>query len=107
MAIAMAGGLPALGVAEGAQIETIAALSHSSLNEGDLNLEIVEIPIGALGGQQIFKAKGVVSQHFHMLAAIGAGAAAKGEDFAIGIDQHGGIESRLSRRHVPGDRAAG
>ena len=61
MAIAMAGGLPALGVTEGAQIETIAALSHSSLNEGDLNLEIVEIPIGALGGQQIFKAKGVVS----------------------------------------------
>lgn len=42
-----------------------------------------------------------------MLAAIGAGAAAKGEDFAIGINQHGGIESRISRRYVPGDRAAG
>ena len=41
-----------------------------------------------------------------MLAAIGAGAAAKGEDLAIGIDQHGGIEARISRRHVPGDCAA-
>lgn len=39
----------------GGLVEPKATLGPSVLDEGDLNLEIIEIPIGALGGQQVFK----------------------------------------------------
>jgi len=53
--------LPLLRVEVAGLLEPRAALAPSVLEIGNLNLEIIEIPIGALGGQQIFKAKGVVS----------------------------------------------
>jgi len=53
--------LPLLRVEVADLLEPRVALAPSVLEIGNLNLEIIEIPIGALGGQQIFKAKGVIS----------------------------------------------
>ena len=53
--------LPLLRVEVAGLVEPRVALARSGLKIGNFNLEIIEIPIGALGGQQIFKAKGVVS----------------------------------------------